>query len=398
MRVPTTCRSHLVAWLLVVVVLAVSAAPATARSGGAVEGTVVHGLEGAPVAGLDVMLEDAVEGELTVVAQATTDGQGRFVFADVPHGADLEITLTYDGASYRHGPILVTPGATTDVEVEVFESTDDPADVVVESWVVWVDRVDGISIQQDLQVDNRGDTTFVGTDPDGAGVRSVLAVPIDADAIGLRFLGRFTSCCATLRGTDYVHTTPLPPGPASGTLRYGVASLDTLTLPARLPVESFTMMVPVGVTVGTDRLELSGEIESQGNLYDVYTAEGLAAGEVLEVGLRGLSTSGVATWQLALAAVAVLGVAGAAVARWRRRRRSVGRAPRGSERPPRRPAAATAVPSSELDADLLVDEIALLDVGFAEGRLARDAYERLRAARKAELLALSTGEEGGPWS
>jgi membrane protein implicated in regulation of membrane protease activity len=226
----------------------------------------------------------------------------------------------------------------------------------------------------------------------------VIAVPIHPDAVGLRFLGRFTGCCATLRGTDYVHTTPLPPGPSSGTLRYAVGSLETLTLPARLPVESFTMMVPTGVTVGTDRLELSGEIESQGNLYDVYTTEGLAAGDVVEVRLRGLPVPAVATWPLALAAVAALAGAGAAAVWWRRRRRSPARATREPERSPVPAGRTGPAPVAELDAELLVDEIALLDVGYAEGRLARGPYERLRAVRKAELLALSSTEEDGPWS
>jgi hypothetical protein len=378
----------LVVGVLVVGVLVATVVPAAARSGGEIEGTVVHGTDGTAVAGLDVALEEAVEGELTVLARTTTDTDGRFAFADVAHGTDLEVTLTYDGASYRHGPVLVAPETTTDLEVEVFESTEDPAEVVVASWVVWVDHLDGISIQQDLQVDNRGSTTFLGTDPDAAGVRAVIAVPIQPDAVGLRFLGRFTGCCATLRGTDYVHTTPLPPGPSSGTLRYTVGLLETLTLPARLPVESFTMMVPTGVTVGTDRLELSGEIESQGNLYDVYTTEGLAVGDVVEVRLRGLSVP----------AVAALAGAGAAAVWWRRRRRSPARATREPEGSPVPAGRTGPAPVAVLDAELLVDEIALLDVGYAEGRLARGPYERLRAVRKAELLALSSAEEDGPWS
>jgi hypothetical protein len=397
MNAPTTGRAVNVVWLAVVVLLA-TALPAVARSGGAIEGTVVHGVDGTPIAHVDVALEETVEGEPTVIARTTTDADGRFVFDDVAHGADLEVTLTYDGASYRHAPVLLAPGTTTDVEVEVFASTDDPSEVIVASWVVWVDRLDGITIQQDLQVDNRGDTTFVGTDPDGAGARAVIAAPIAPDAMGLRFLGRFTGCCATLRGTEYVHTTPLPPGATTGTLRYAVSSLESLTLPARLAVESFTMMVPAGVAVGTDRLELSGEIESQGNLYDVYTTEGLAAGEVLEVGLLGLSGPATATWQLALAAVAALAVLGAATWWHRHRRASERRARRGSDRTPDRGRSAGPVPSAELDADLLVDEIALLDVVFAEGRIAREPYERLRAARKAELVALSAGEEERSWS
>lgn len=372
---------------LAVLLLLVAATPVSARAGGTIEGVVVHGVDAAPVPDLEVTLQRVEEGEETQLAGARTDAEGRFVFEEVAHGADLEVALTYDDARYRSGALTVAPDEVTTVDLAVFDSTEAADDVVVTSWVVWVDRLNGVSVQHDLQVDNRGQRTYLGVEPDGGGERAVIAVPLEPDAVGLRFLGRFTGCCATMRGTDYVHTAPLPPGTTAGTLRYAVESLDTLTLPARLPVESFTMMVPAGVRVGTSQLQLSGEIESQGNTYDVYTSDGLAAGEVLEVSLRGLSVPSTPTWQLALAAVAAVGLGLGAVLWWRRR---------STARSTARPEAAASRPggAAPLPPELLVEELALLDVGFERGLLAREAYDQLRAARKAELVARGPSAEG----
>jgi hypothetical protein len=375
---------------------------------------VVHGGEGTAIDDLEVVLvelDDEAPG--TELARTRTDAAGRFSFADVPDDTELEVVLDYDGAEYRSGRLAVDGGETTEVDLEVFDSTTRNDDVVIANWVVWVDRFDTMAVQQDLQVENRGDRTYLGADPDADGVRAVITVPLASDASALRFLGRFTECCATLRGTDYVHTSPLAPGTVVGTLRYGVERLDVLRLPATLPIESFTLMVPTGTTVGGRTLELSGEIVSRGSTYDVYTAEGIDPGEVLDVSLPGLSDVGVPTWQLATAAVGVVAVAAALLLLARRRRRPT--APSGSAEtaddstgapgsadtggagpsPTEVGGARTPEPPAvRVGEELLLEELALLDVGFERGLLPREVYEPLREARKAELLALPPRTEG----
>jgi hypothetical protein len=370
-------RSVAATAVVLLTVLVVSTAAEAAEPENQVEGVVVHGGNGEPVPGLDVTLLRRDDDEASEVDLVVTDADGRFLLDGIAPSVDHEVLVTYDGADYRRSVPAATGGERPLVEVEVFEGTDAADDVVVTSWVVWVDRGQAVTIQQDLQVENRGERTYLG-EPGAAGQRTVISVPLSPGATGVRFLGRFTECCATMRGADYVHTSALPPGVAAGTVRYSVASFDGLTLPVRLPVETFTLMVPAGVSVGASQLELTGEVVSQGNTYDVYTAPSLERGDVLEVTFRGLQGGTARTWPLlaaALAALAGLAAAGAAAVGWRGRRRS--------------PAAATA-----LDPDLLVEELALLDLGFERGLIPREVYEPLRTARKAELVELPSRTEG----
>jgi hypothetical protein len=389
-RIAAACSLVLVSLLV--------AAPAAARSEGSIDGTVVHGLDDVPVADLQVALHELGEDEPTVLETTVTDEGGRFTFDGVGADDDVEVVLTFDDAEYRSGALRILAGRATPVAIEVFDSTDSADEVVIASWVVWVDRLNGVSIQHDVQVDNRGERTYLGDEPDGVGTRATIRVPLAPDAVGLRFLGRFTECCATMRGTDYAHTSPLAPGTTAGTLRYAVEALDTLTLPTRLPVESLTMMVPEGVTVGTSQLEFTGEIESQGNVYDVYTTEGLAAGEVVEVSFRGLTVPETPIWQLAVAAVGVLLVGLGAAAWWRRRGPDTPAEVAPKESALDAGARRSVEVTPKLSAELLVDEIALLDLGFERGLLPREAYEPLREARKAELLELSPARKAETWS
>jgi hypothetical protein len=382
--------------LLGLLVLLAAPTGALAQTDGRIDGTVLHGGDEAPVTDLEVVLVGRAGEEETELEAVRTDDDGRFAFGDVATDADhLEVVTTYADAEYRSGALTIEAGGAAVVDLEVFESTDDAEEVVIASWVVWVDRTDGAAIQQDLQVDNRGERTYLGEDADVAGNRAVLAVRLPPGASGLRFLGRFTECCATMRGTDYVYTSPLPPGPTAGTLRFSVGSLDTLTLPAPLPVESFTMMVPTGVGVGTDQLELAGEMVSQGNTYDVYTAEDLARGDVVEVSFRGLAVTTTPTWQLAAAVAAALLAAVTAVI-WQRRRRPPPTSPAAPRTAPAAAAAAGPAPLEplRLSAQQMVEELALLDVGFERGLISREVYEPLRQARKAELLAVTGRTEG----
>ncbi len=384
MNLMWTCRRHRLALLLGAMVVAMATmSPAVATTGDpVVAGQVRHGLEGVGVADVDVLLLTSEGGEPAELQRTTTDADGAFRFDGAPRDVELEVVAMYDGAPSRSGPFLGTPEGNTDLQLLVYETTGDPAEVRISSWVVWVDRDLGVTFQHDLQVDNTGDRTWLGFDPDDGGARAVLAVPLHPDAFGLGFLGRFTECCSTMRGNEYVHTSPLPPGRTSGTVRYAVESTDRLDLTTRLPVDSFTLMLPEGVAATGATLERSGEIESRGTAYGVYTLEGWGPGEPLTVGLSGLGPAST-PWTLFAAAVAGALLVTAGVGWWWRRQRP-GAASEGPD--------VTAMPESAgpgLSSEVLLEELALLDLALERGLISDRVHHELRTARAAELRALT---------
>ena len=413
---PLTRRLLLTAALLAALLTAMFATSASHADTGppAIGGEVRHGADGTALAEVEVTLLTSEEGEQTELARTTTDADGAFRFEPAPTDVEVEVVATYDGAPTRSGPFLSTNEGNEDLELVAYDTTEDPSDVVISSWVVWVDRDLGVTFQHDLQVDNTGERTWIGLDPDEAGTRTVISVPLHADAFGLGFLGRFTECCSAMRGNEYVHTSPLPPGRTNGTVRYAVETTDRLELTTRLPVASFTLMLPEGVTASGAALDRAGDIESQGTAYGVYTVEGWEPGEPLSVGLSGLDVGGTPWWWYAAAGLGGLLVAGAVAWWWRQRApatavtgpSTAGPTPVPDRTPDPEPATeptstvatqggpeiapATGVTSQELDAELLIEELALLDEGRARGLISDEVHHQLRSARTRELRALQT--------
>jgi len=184
------------------------------------------------------------------------------------------------------------------------------------------------------------------------------------------------------------------------------------------------MFVPAGIAVTSPQLRLAGTTTDQGVTYQVLTADGkLQPGTTLEAALQvdtapppaGSSST---TLLLSIAAIAAL----AAIAFWlfgRRRARAQQR-PTGPRKPVRTPAArqrSTAKArggnghrngtpkvaraggtkqeptAADEDVDLLIDEIAALDLSFEQGLLDERTYRRLRVAAKDRLLAAQGGRE-----
>jgi hypothetical protein len=386
-------------WLTAAAVLAAlsvgGAVGAAGQTAGEVSGTVVNATTGDAVPGVSVVLEASESLASAPAARTTRTGaDGGFTFDDV--AADAEgtyvVTASFEGVDYRSVAFEVpTDGPVT---LEVFDTTTSDDDVVVRSWVVWVDRERGVAVQHDLQIENAGELTYVGTEEALGGSSRVITVPLAPGAEDLQFLGRFTECCAELRGeTALVHTAPLAPGTVTGTLRYTIPTLDRLELPVFLPTDNFSLLVPAGTRVESD-LQPAGETESRGTTYEILRATDLAAGERIVLGFPEM---GPLAWSPVLVPIGIaLGVLaiGLAVLAWRLRRDAPRRRTKAPSSRTNAPAAerADTVASnghSGIDrAELLVEEIALLDLAFDRGLVSRELYEPLRAERKADLLLL----------
>jgi hypothetical protein len=116
-------------WLLVVAFIPVGFAQA-----GTVHGTVKNGTTGKPGAGVEVILIQ-LQGGMQPVANSKTDAQGQFTFDNPSLGTQpMLIRAVFHGVNF-HQPV---PPGKTDVEVEVFEPTQDPKTVAIPAHIVIV--------------------------------------------------------------------------------------------------------------------------------------------------------------------------------------------------------------------------------------------------------------------
>lgn len=403
---------------------ALAAGPsAMAQTPGSIEGSVVNGTTDAPVAEVEVTLQlFSADADLGTTS-ATTDARGRFAFDDLAADvAGYQLSVRYEGAVYRSAAAAFTAGQTVEQTLTVWEPTTDPADVVLTDYIVWIDREDsGVGVQHDFAWANGGDTAYVG---EGAGDDGVVSVPLPTGATNLQYLGTFLENPGEVVGQTYVSDAPIVPGDSTATVRFSSPPLSSMTLTTPFPTTSVQLFVPQDVSVSATALRRAGtvqdEVDGRTVTYQVYAAQDVAAGTTIEVSMSQNAvesgTTNTALWiLLAVAGVALVGGL-VAVAISRSRRRSRRPTARSAARPAKAKAHAvppkangqrttkaaaprgngrTAEPSGE-DADLIVEEIAALDLSFERGLLDERTYKRLRVAAKDRLLrAEGAGATGG---
>ncbi|MBI4728846.1 MAG: carboxypeptidase regulatory-like domain-containing protein [Acidobacteria bacterium] len=396
-----------------------SARGLAATAQGSIVGRVLNGTRGGVVEGVSVTLT-MTRGSVAAGASpvSRTGRDGRFAFERLETGPDWTygLAVSFQDADYHATPVRLASGQRKTVDVTVYEATRSPGSIRVTDWTVWLDRERGVAVQHDLVLKNSAKTTFVGADLVEKGKRAVLRLPLAAGARELQYLGRFMQCCAIVRQDTLVHTAALPPGSSSGTVRYSTPSLARLDLPVAFPTDRISVLVPPGVSLASSSLQPAGQAQDRGLSYTVYSASNLTPGQHLEATIGGLESREPPPLALALFGVAAAAGAAFVILRIRiaRRSRPAARARAPVEPPAPRPAPASAAApaptaatqrvssdgpppdsSPPEEAELLIEEVAALDLAFERGVLREDTYRRIRELRKGKLLEVLRGQDAG---
>jgi hypothetical protein len=403
---------------LSVLAVALMLAPAAHAAEEGISGSVVHGTKATPVADAPVRIDLFDDQSQIGTGKTTTAADGTFSFAPPQGTTGFQAGAAYLGQEYRAPAQAYTSGQVNEVTIRVFDTTKDAADVALTQWVVWLDHEgDALAVQQDFAWSNGGNAAYVGEGD------AVVTVPLAPGADNVQFLGTFLEQQGSVQNDTYVSQAPIVPGDSTATIRYTAPTVTRLSLPVTVPTQDFQLYVPEDLVPQGNGLRLAGTISDQGVTYQEYVTAPLAPGQTLEVtlvpGETGGSGSNATVLLLAVAAVALLaGVAFFLVGRRRRSRtpamqprqkgpqraktppaRANAKASRGSApktRPTRRPEPARHLNEPDDDeAQLLIDEIAALDLSFERGLLDERTYRRLRVAAKDRLLALKETARGG---
>jgi mono/diheme cytochrome c family protein len=382
---------------------AVNAQPAetpevTAATSGRVRGQVVNGTAGAPIPPdlpITLFFYDADLRESTLTT--TADADGAFVFANVPMSTAFQYAAiaTHNDRSFFNPPAPGSASGTLDLNVTIYELTEDPAAITITGMVAQVTAIgESLEVTQLFTLRNTTDRAYgtAQTTPDGRPVS--LTIPLPPGAIVVGFPDGESRFAVSADGTAVQDTAPVIPGsehivavvyiiPYSGSAIIEQPLNHAVSGPVRILVR------PESVTLTGERLPSTGVEtvgQSQWNGYGGVLA--YAAGDVLRYELTGAAQSvgsrdtGVVTSNnlLPLIIVVIIGeiILVAALYLWWRGRR----ARRGSG------ADAGKAKDDPVLMDGLIRQIAELDAQHERGEIADEGYQRQRALLKARLTEL----------
>lgn len=253
-------------------------------SAGTLTGVVRNATNGAPGAGLDVILFQ-LQGGMQPVATVKSDAQGHFQF-DRPElgAAPMLVRVQYRGVNY-HQPV---PPGTSSIEVQVFEPTDKPNSVQVATRaIVLQPKGTSLLVGEEYSIKNntqppvayyRPGGTFEFTVPQGAQLSQVSAwsaagMPVVQGTIDK---GKNTSAIAF----------PFRPGENGVRLSYEMpypSSQTSLHTTSAYAVQRVMLVAPPTVQV------LSAGFEPAGNEqgWNIYTRDSVPAGTPLDISVSG---------------------------------------------------------------------------------------------------------------
>lgn len=373
--------------LVLIFTLGASASALAAEPGsGMIEGQVVNGTEdNSSVAdqelALKTYLNDTEVGETTTI----TDAEGRFAFNGLSTEADYyyQIELAFQEAEYPGEWLSFEEGETTIfTEFIVYDSTtsDTAIKIGIVHSIIYVGQ-GSLRIEEWHQFNNESLYTYIGTGS-AEGTRQTLRFSLPADRKGVELTYGLMDCCISLTGDGFVDSMPVFPGEKWVVYSYEIdysSGEYTFSQEMNYPIGSYELLVQgTDISVTSDQFTAGDPMELDGIWFNLFSAQELAADEVVVAGLSGLpkAENQLIIWWVVLTLV-VLGGGFVLVYRLRR----------GKLQPVK--------PEDSLyqKRQRLLIELAKLDDDFQDGKIPEETYHKLRTESKTQLVALTQGEK-----
>ncbi len=371
-----------------------------------ITGRVINGTEGAtPPEGVAVLLlVSGADSGLIATDQNPTTPDGHFEFQDVPAIGDASYAFSVEYAQVFYGASLSLDDLSGEIQLTVYETTEDASVVRVTNQVMVIADIDEknqtISAIEFVRLSNSSDRTLL-PDLNNMGQLSFLRFALPPLAQELDVGSDMPGGDIIPIGTGFALTSPVVPGDHFVDFSFSFPyEGDELSYRQSLPqgADVYRLMVPVRLsTVGTDSLQAVDSIEQEGNSYRAWESTDFQPGQGLSLRLTGLpkpsfgarlekSLSSANFWKVAIpiamgAVLAFLLLFGTLKPRWQ------AQTPLATS--------STGPNQAPVDRESAIQEIAALDERFQEGDLAEDAYLAERETLVARALGHSDPSEQG---
>ena len=242
----------------------------------AVDGTVINRTTGQPASSAIVSLVQPGQGGMQTLASVKAGADGKFKFDKDTQGPTL-LQAFYAGVIYTK---VVMPGApATGIEVDVFDSTEKPAVAkVAQHFIVLQPASSEMAVSEGILYQNDSQLTY--NDIKNGSFRFYLPpeakgqVNVTINAPGGMPIQRPAE--KTKQENVYKVDYPIKPGETRFDLNYSVPVTKPMTFSSRIlhSEGSSDLVIPTGVTVKGDNIELAGtEPKTQASIYKIKGAE-----------------------------------------------------------------------------------------------------------------------------
>ena len=375
-------RRLIPALALLLTLAAVTAVPlairdrAEAAGTGIIRGHVVNETTGKAQPGVELTLTTGTEdGSSETVATIRSDGRGRYLFADLATGDDRFYALDarYEGGLFAGRPITL-PSDTSrrpvvDSTMRVWDTTTDPAIMAVKRDDLFaVANEDGLGVIESVTILNNSDFAYIGRGTEmvgeaASGVSLVFALPPGASDVNV-FDSDLDMPEIVPVDQGFGATVAFPPGETRTTFSYrvpGVGGSFDLSRPALYTTLELSIFAAPPLEIESNRLVPGEGVTLEGKRYERWTTEEpIRAGDPLQALAIARSDASSVPLVAAITGVLVIVTAIGVVARARRRDTS-----RGSP--------------SLAEREVLLEEVARLDLDFAAGTIPQPQYDDQRA-------------------
>lgn len=359
---------------------------------GVITGNVTNASDGIIPAGIDVILHGFDQMQMVLTETVKLAADGIFVFDQVPlkPGRAFIASLSFEGISYASNVAVAEEGLNSlELPMEIYESTSDPAGLIIDRLHVFFEAVDDQTIRviELYVISNPGKKAVVPAAQDEPALN--IALPQGASSLefregelGMRFV-------PTQDG--FGDLAVIRPGMASHQVvfKYELPFNRKLVFShlVYLPVNAVVVLVPEdSLKMKGDLLQDAGTRSTDGFIYRTYNGSALAEGSQLSMEVNKRSTfsqpiltsgssSGLVLGLLVLAVTLIA----AGVWFFQRSRKAAPQARKAQK-----------TPGSEVEEtqDSLMDAILALDDQYKSGKIPEGAYQGRRAELKERLNRL----------
>ena len=379
--------------MIIVILMSLSTAVLAAEPGGGIiEGQIVNGTEGdSSVTDQDLTLKTYLDNAEVNAATTKTDTEGRFAFSDLSTepGYYYQIELTFQQAEYYSEWLSFEEGEISKfTEVIVYDSTtsDEAIKVATAHTIIHVEQ-GTLHIEEYFLFINETDRTYIGSkEVSTDGTKETLRFFLPEEATEMQPGYGLMDCCIYDSEGGFIDTMPVLPGNKEVLYSYRVdykSGAYTFSRNVNYPTAGYALLID-GEGIGVDSNQLVAEepMDIEGMRFNYFSGSDITSGEVIVAHLSGLpetNNPGSIIW-IALVLAVLLGGFGFIYLLRKKRLQPVS-------------------PEDSLDQrrQRLLIELAQMDDDFGGGKIPEEAYRKLRAVRKAELVELMqrSKEEGG---